>query len=210
MTVVPKTVRRLLKSFLVRAELWERTIGRIEDGRLILDPSICIPNFIFQRILGVNRSCPWPVHYTSRVMHPQNIRIGSRVAFSFAVSGGVYIQANNGVVFGDDVIFGPGVKIISANHDPANLDSYVPAPAINIGDRCWIGANAVILPGVTLGRRVIVGAGAVVTKSFPDNAVVVGNPARIIRYLDTRDFSDEALSEALKISAEERFRERQG
>jgi acetyltransferase-like isoleucine patch superfamily enzyme len=138
-------------------------------------------------------------------MHPENIRLGKRVAFSFAVSGGVYVQANNGVVFGDDVIFGPGVKIVSANHDPENLDNYISAPPIEIGDRCWIGANAVILPGVTLGRRVTVGAGAVVTKSFPDDVVVIGNPARIIRDLKTGDLPDEALSQFLKISTEERY-----
>lgn len=47
-----------------------------------------------------------------------------------------------------------------------------------------IGANATILPGLTVGRNAMVGAGAVVTKDVPDRAVVVGNPAKIIRYVD--------------------------
>lgn len=47
-----------------------------------------------------------------------------------------------------------------------------------------VGANATILPGVTIGRNAMVGAGAVVTKDVPDNAVVVGNPAKIIRYVE--------------------------
>jgi acetyltransferase-like isoleucine patch superfamily enzyme len=47
-----------------------------------------------------------------------------------------------------------------------------------------IGANATILPGVTIGANAMVGAGAVVTKNVPDNAVVVGNPAQLVRYLD--------------------------
>lgn len=55
---------------------------------------------------------------------------------------------------------------------------------IAIGDDCWIGGGAVICPGVILGRRVVVGAGSVVTKSFPDDVVVAGNPARVIRRLD--------------------------
>ena len=48
-----------------------------------------------------------------------------------------------------------------------------------------IGANATILPGITIGANAMVGAGAVVTADVPDNAVVVGNPARVVRYIDT-------------------------
>ncbi|MGS3161960.1 MULTISPECIES: DapH/DapD/GlmU-related protein [Aeromonas] len=49
---------------------------------------------------------------------------------------------------------------------------------------CSIGANATLLPGITVGRHAMVGAGAVVTKDVPDYAVVVGNPAKIIRYIE--------------------------
>ena len=50
-----------------------------------------------------------------------------------------------------------------------------------IGKKCFIGANAIIMPGLRIGDSVIVGSGAVVTKDIPDGCVVVGNPARIIR-----------------------------
>jgi acetyltransferase-like isoleucine patch superfamily enzyme len=50
-----------------------------------------------------------------------------------------------------------------------------------IGSRCFIGANAIVMPGVTIGDGVIVGAGAVVTKVVPTGCIVVGNPARIVR-----------------------------
>ena len=46
-----------------------------------------------------------------------------------------------------------------------------------------IGANATLLPGITIGENAMVGAGAVVTKDVPEDAVVVGNPAKVIRYL---------------------------
>ncbi|EJF90251.1 acyltransferase [Bartonella tamiae] len=49
-----------------------------------------------------------------------------------------------------------------------------------------IGANATILPGITIGKYAMVGAGSVVTKNIPDNAIVVGNPARIIKYNDIK------------------------
>ena len=52
---------------------------------------------------------------------------------------------------------------------------------MKIGDRCWIGANSIILPGVTIGNNVVIGAGSVVTKDIPDNVVAVGSPAKIIR-----------------------------
>ncbi len=55
---------------------------------------------------------------------------------------------------------------------------------------CGIGANAVILAGVSVGKYAIVGAGAVVTKDVPDYAVVVGNPAKVIKMLDAEKFSD--------------------
>lgn len=179
MYVIRGQFYRFIKWVFRKTGLWDR----IEDGKLLLDLSVVIPNLIFQRVLGVNRSCPWPVHYTSRVLASENITLGRRVARSFAISGGCYIQAFNGIRFGDDVLFAPGVKIISSDHDAKDGDwvSHIPEPPISLGDHCWIGTNAVILPGVTLGKNVIVGAGAVVTKSFPDDVIIVGNPARILR-----------------------------
>lgn len=138
---------------------------------------LALVNFVFQRILRINSGVPWMVHYTS-IVHG-DIRIGRDVWRSFALSGGCYVQGINGIYIGDGTAFGPGVKIISANHDPLTgrmtLD-----PPIRIGRRCWIGANAVILPGVVLGDGVIVAAGAVVTKSFDSGVTVAGVPARVI------------------------------
>lgn len=142
--------------------------------------SIWLINFIFQRIFRLNSNFPHSVHFSSRVVGEEKIQIGRNVWKSFALSGNCYIQGGNGIVIGDDTIFAPGVKIISANHDPKILNSWVKAPPVQIGKRCWIGANAVILPGVELGDEVIVGAGAVVTRSVPSGVTVVGNPARPI------------------------------
>lgn len=58
------------------------------------------------------------------------------------------------------------------------------AKPITIGDNVWTGGNAVVMMGVTIGRNAVIGAGSVVTKDIPDNAVAVGNPARVIRYID--------------------------
>ena len=55
--------------------------------------------------------------------------------------------------------------------------------AIRIGEDCWLGGNVTVCPGVTLGDRVIVAAGSVVTKSFPSDVLIAGNPAVIKKYL---------------------------
>jgi acetyltransferase-like isoleucine patch superfamily enzyme len=52
---------------------------------------------------------------------------------------------------------------------------------ITIGEDCWLGGNCIVLPGVTIGNGVTVGAGSVVTKDVPDNVIVVGNPAMVVR-----------------------------
>lgn len=138
-------------------------------------------NFIFQRVFRQNSEVAFQVHFTSRVIGIGHIAIGRNVWKSFALSGGCYIQSGNGISIGDDTIFGPGVKIIFANHDPNNHMNWKKCPPIKIGSRCWIGANAVILPGVELGDDCIVGAGAVVTKHFTHHSVLVGIPAKSVR-----------------------------
>jgi acetyltransferase-like isoleucine patch superfamily enzyme len=95
---------------------------------------------------------------------------------------GQYIQAENGIYIGRNVRMGPGVKIISANHNLENFEQHDPSEPIYIGDFCWLGANCVILPGVNLGSHVIIAAGAVVTKSFKENDIVIGGvPAKKIK-----------------------------
>lgn len=140
--------------------------------------------FIFQRIFRINSKCKFPVHFTSQVLHPEKITMGRKVWQSFLLSNGCYIQANNGIIIGDDTIFAPSVKIISANHDFKNLNKHMKSCSVIIGKNCWIGSGAIILPKVVLGDNCIIGAGAVVTKSFTANNVIAGNPAKIIRRIN--------------------------
>lgn len=91
------------------------------------------------------------------------------------------------VRFGDNCMLAPGVHIYTATHPlhPAERNSgreY--AKPITIGNNVWIGGSAVINPGVTIGDNAVIASGAVVTKDVPPNAVVGGNPARIIRKIE--------------------------
>jgi acetyltransferase-like isoleucine patch superfamily enzyme len=112
------------------------------------------------------------------------------------------------VVFGDDVIFGPNVTIVTGNHrfdvvgkklseigdqqKTGNEDQDV----IFCGDN-WVGANATILKGVTIGEGAVIGAGSLVTKNVPAYSVVGGNPAKVLKMR----FTNEQIIEHEKLLA---------
>lgn len=114
--------------------------------------------------------------------------------FGYNIEVGDYFFANynltildeNLVTFGDHVYIGPNCSFFTASH-PLDAElrnaNYQYAHPIHVGNNVWFGGNVTVLPGVTIGNNVTVGAGAVVTRDVPDNVVVAGNPARIIKAL---------------------------
>jgi acetyltransferase-like isoleucine patch superfamily enzyme len=86
------------------------------------------------------------------------------------------------IIVGDDVAFANDVMVMDSDSHGVEGRPHKQAP-VHIGDGCWLGARSMILPGVTLGKRVLVAAGAVVTRDVPDDCLVAGNPARVIREL---------------------------
>ena len=91
------------------------------------------------------------------------------------------------VRIGDNCLLAPGVHIYTATHplDPAvRATGAEYGKPVTIGNDVWIGGRAVINPGVTIGDNVVIASGAVVTKDVPANAVVGGNPAKIIKMID--------------------------
>jgi acetyltransferase-like isoleucine patch superfamily enzyme len=106
------------------------------------------------------------------------IRIGDRV---FVNCGTVIISVEE-VVIGDDVAFANEVYVMDSNSHGVEGRPHVQAP-VRIGDGTWLGNRAMVLPGVTIGKRVVVAAGAVVTRDVPDDTMVAGNPARVVRSL---------------------------
>lgn len=108
----------------------------------------------------------------------KNITFGKNVF----INSGCCFQDQGGIVIGDETLIGHNVVIATINHGlyPSERATNYFAP-ITIGRKVWIGANATILQGVTIGDNAVVAAGAVVNKDVPENTVVGGVPARIIK-----------------------------
>lgn len=122
------------------------------------------------------------------------VETGIQMDYGFNVKIGNNFYANYGltlldtcpITIGDNCYFGPDAGLYTPIH-PLNYEDRINdveygAP-ITIGDNAWFGGHVTIVPGVTLGKNVVVGAGSVVTKSFGDNIVIAGNPAKIIKEL---------------------------
>ena len=110
------------------------------------------------------------------------IKLGNNVGIGeFAYLGGA-----GGLKIGDDCIVGQYFSCHPENHITENIDEAirhqgVTRKGINIGRNCWIGSKVTILDGVTIGEGCIIAAGAVVTQSFPENSVIGGVPAKLLK-----------------------------
>ena len=122
---------------------------------------------------------------SSTFSYPENLILGNNVY----LGKGTEIDAAGGVEIGDGVIFAPEVCVYSRTHNfnssdlsALPFDNRMLTTKVKINDYVWIGRRVIILPGVTIGKAAVIGAGAVVSKDVPDYAVVVGNPARVVKY----------------------------
>lgn len=118
-----------------------------------------------------------------------NVDVGFRPILKI----GNFCQINQNVIMksvemGNYVMVAPGVVFLDRLHNIERLDVPMATQGesdreiIRVGNDVWIGQNAIIMPGIAIGDGVIVGAGAVVTVNVPPYAIVVGVPARILRY----------------------------
>jgi acetyltransferase-like isoleucine patch superfamily enzyme len=116
-------------------------------------------------------------------------RYGGRIEIGdgFGISGST-IYSTASITIGKHATIGANCKIIDNDFHPLdstqrknNQIEHIKRAPIKIGDNCFIGMNSIILKGTTLGNNVVVGAGSVVHGTFPDNCIIAGNPAKIIK-----------------------------
>jgi len=131
-------------------------------------------------LLGISQPC------IVMARHGGVITIGQGTAMS-----GSTIYSMERIEIGENVLIGVSCKIIDNDFHPLRVELREPydpntikKKSVTIGDGCFIGANSIILKGTVLGKNCVVGAGSVVHGSFPDNCVIAGNPAKIVKYLE--------------------------
>lgn len=145
----------------VRTELWRRAGLRVGQR---------------SRIKG-------PLHITGRARFQDALRVG---ADTF-LSGPTHIDLEAPVEIGDHVFLGHEVMLLTVDHrigEHRQRCAANQARPIRIGDGAWLSSRTTVLPGVSIGRGAVVAAGAVVTRDVPDDCLVAGVPARVIRQLD--------------------------
>lgn len=143
--------------------------------------NVTLNSSFFSNLLGL---------YQKTVIVSKNdakINIGNRVGIS-----GATIYAWNSIEIGDDTRIGANVKIVDTDFHPVDPterlngnNSASGCKPIKIGSNVFIGMNSIILKGTEIGDNSVVGAGAVVSGKFPDNCIIAGNPARIIKKIDS-------------------------
>jgi acetyltransferase-like isoleucine patch superfamily enzyme len=120
----------------------------------------------------------WSGHRQTLISGWGRIRFGDRCF----VNCGTVVIATCEITVGDDVALANEVYLMDSDSHGVEGRPHVEAP-VRIGDGSWLGNRVMVMPGVTIGKRVLVAAGAVVTRDVPDDVLVAGNPARVVRSL---------------------------
>jgi acetyltransferase-like isoleucine patch superfamily enzyme len=116
----------------------------------------------------------------------RGVRLECWTGATLAIGDGTYLNRNTEIVAAKSVRIGRDCKIardviIMDTDQHALPGGELIARSVEVGDRVWIGARAIILKGVTVGHDAVIAAGAIVTRDVPPHAVVAGNPARVVR-----------------------------
>lgn len=169
---------------------WDETLyqERIECRKILQELNGSIPGTdqwrsAIERLIPDSRSAY--IEPPFRCDYGANIKLGQNFYANFNC---VVLDVAE-VHIGDNVMFGPGVQIYTAAH-PIEAKARVKegvefGKPITIGNNVWLGGGVILCPGVTIGDNTVIAAGSVVTKNIPANVVAGGNPAKIIRTIES-------------------------
>ena len=172
----PLIIKALDKSYIYWEKIFKKGWQRYMLFQVGLVPSHHIRRFVY-RALGAEIGKNVVFHFRTEVRGLHRLKIGDGTI----IGDNALLAAQRGLTIGKNVNLSSNVSIYSGAHD--HRDPYfrsTPATThpVNIGDRVWIGSNAIILTGVNIGEGAVVCAGCVVTKDVEPYAVVAGIPAK--------------------------------
>lgn len=155
-------------------------IFKKKGSQLTIGENCSIKSSFLSNLIGLN-------HRTIIMTRTKeaNIKIGNNVGIS-----GATIYARKGITIGDNTLIGGNSKILDNDFHPIEVEArkiddknMIRSKEIIIGDNCFIGCDSIILKGTQIGNGSVVGAGSVVSGNFPEDVVIAGNPAKIIKSL---------------------------
>lgn len=156
-------------------------------GRLVLEDGVELQGLSQQGIrFGADVSIGPGVAIRPSSYYGGEAGVGLVMGDRSSLATGCFIGCSGEITIGDDVLFGPGVRVYSENHVFSDTESTIRSQGVTrsfvrIGNDCWIGSGTIIAAGVTIGTGVVIGAGSVVTRDIPDLSIAAGSPARVIR-----------------------------
>ena len=151
------------------------------DSEIKIGRGSYIQSDFYSNLLGLYQRCIIVAKYGGKIVIGENCGISGATIYAF-----------ESITIGDDTLIGANCKIVDNDFHPLEVDyrkpefiqSHTKRSPVIIGKNCFIGMNSIILKGTELGNNVIVGAGSVVHGTFPDNCIIAGNPAKIIKKQD--------------------------